>query len=198
MGIGLDMFASGRYRHVNRLIAAAMAVAAALFIRAIWQPAYVWDGANTPEVKASKNIERPEHRRADYDVIAERDLFRPGRRMYVAPPKPQPKPVAAPQPLPKPAPRLALVGTVIRDEGQAAIMDYNGKSSYYRVGDSIEGFIIRDIRKDSVLLEREGETLRVGAPGSVPARQAMPNSPASKTTPTGQRAPVITPMPSVR
>lgn len=202
MGIGLDIFI-GRHRRLNGLFAVAIAIAAVLFIRVLWQPVYEEDNSSAPDVKtAERGAQTSEPQRADYDVISSRDLFRPGRQMYVAPPKPQPKPAPPPPPPPpKPVPRLALVGTIIRDDGQAAIMDYNGKSSYYKVGDNIEGFVIKSIRKDTVVLDREGEILRIGggaAGASTPNWQNLPNSPATKTTPAGQRAPVITPLPPAR
>lgn len=202
MGIGLDIL-GGKYRRLNGFIAVAIAIATVLFIRALWQPVYEEGNSSSTEVKtAPRSAKVSEPQRADYDVISSRDLFRPGRQMYVAPPKPQPAPAPPPPPPPpKPVPRLALVGTVIRDDGQAAIMDYNGKSSYYKVGDDIEGFVIKSIRKDTVVLQREGETLRIGggtAGASTPNWLNMPNSPATKTTPAGQRPPVITPLPSAR
>lgn len=200
--MGLDIF-SGRHRRLNGLFAAAIAIAGVLFIRALWQPAYEEDNSSSPEVKtAARSAQASEPARADYDVISSKDLFRPGRQMYVAPPPPPPKLAPPPPPPPpKPVPRLALIGTVIRDDGQSAIMDYNGKSSYYKVGDDIEGFIIKSIRKDTVVLEREGEILRIGggaAGASTPNWLNLPNSPATKTTPAGQRAPVVTPLPPAR
>lgn len=100
-----------------------------------------------------------------YSVIVEKDLFSPARQKYVIP---RPKPVAPPPPPGppprRPPPRLTLIGTVLLDDREAAIMEYGGsrKVSYYKVGDMIEEFAIKDVRKDSVILKRDdGEILKV-------------------------------------
>lgn len=195
MGIRIDTLVRqlGKFRSLDGLLAAATVIAAVLFLKVLWQPVYVRENASAPAPKVEKkSAQRQLPARSEYDVIAENDLFRQSRHKYAAPPKPLPKPVVVPAAPPKPPPKLTLIGTVIRDEGKAAIMDYAGKSSYYRAGDDIEGFVVKDIRKDSVLLEREGETLWVGMSQGPPSWRSSPNSPAAKDTPSGQRAPVIT------
>lgn len=102
---------------------------------------------------------------SSYMVIVEKDVFRPARQMYV-PPKPKPKVAPPPPPPPprRPPPRLTLIGTVLLDDGEAAIMDNAGtsqKGGFYKVGDVIEEFVIKNIRKDFVILKRDGETLKV-------------------------------------
>lgn len=104
---------------------------------------------------------------ASYGVIVEKDIFSPTRRKYAPPPPPRPQPprpqiVLPPPPPPKrPPPKLSLTGTVLLNDGEAALLEYGGKSSHYMLGDNIEGFIVTDIRKDSVVLERDGEALKV-------------------------------------
>jgi type II secretory pathway component PulC len=198
LGIRIDAFLRprGKSRLLDGLLAAAVVVAVLLFLRALWQPVYERESAFAPTAKAEKaRPEMPLPARSEYDAIAENDLFRQSRQKYVAPPKPLPKPVVIQAPPPPPLPKLTLIGTVIRDDGKAAILDYAGKSSYYRAGDDIKGFVIKDIRKDSVLLERAGDTLRVGMSQGPLSWRTAPNSPATKKTPSGQRAPVITPLP---
>lgn len=200
MGIGLDIFGrrGGRPGLANVLLALAALFALAAFVRALWLPVYVSEGAGKRTVKAAKpGAERISEPRSAYSVIVEKDLFRPARQKYVPPPpKPAPKPFVPPPPPPKPPPRLTLIGTVLLDDGEAAIMDYPGggqKSSYYRVGDEIEGFVVTEIRKDSVLLKRGDETLKVVM--NQPPSSSLPPVPGTAPVPAGQRVPVITPLP---
>lgn len=130
-------------------------------------------GASAQE-KASappeKEAEPARTEKASYDFITEKDLFRPERRRYTAPiiAKPRVKEtkvaavVAPPPPLKTPPPKLVLVGTALVDNGNAAILDYNGpvKKGFYKVGDRIEDFTISDIKKDSIVLERGGEYVK--------------------------------------
>ncbi|MBI1912593.1 MAG: hypothetical protein HYS21_11410 [Deltaproteobacteria bacterium] len=125
-----------------------------------------------------------------YNVISERDLFRPQRVKLEAKPKPIQKPVIAfvpPPPAPPPPPRLTLVGTVLLDTGTAAIMENMGTSRgpiYYRVGDQVEGYVIKKIYKDIVLLEKGTEVLRVAMSHSGQGTQRQVN-----TAPVANRPP---------
>lgn len=101
-----------------------------------------------------------------YNVIVEKDLFRPSRQKFVMQPKPKPPVVvvAPAPPPPKPPPRLNLIGTILLANEETAVIEYAGsgqKSSYYKVGDSIEDFVIKEIHENMVLLERSGEVLKV-------------------------------------
>lgn len=127
-----------------------------------------------------------------YNIIVDRDIFSPTRQKYVRPEPPKPsKPVPQAQPS-KPLPRLSLVGTVLLDDGEAAMI--NGgtgrDTSLYKVGDSIEGFVVKEIQKDMVLLEREGESMIVrmnqssmsSSEAAVPS-QYIPNGRVAPATP---------------
>ncbi len=107
-----------------------------------------------------------------YDIIADRDMFRPNRmRLVVLNSKPrvvpktvQPPQVQAPPPPPKPVPKLNLIGTVLLNDSKAAIIENIGagqRANYYKIGDSIEGFVIGDIQKESVMLMRGSETMNI-------------------------------------
>lgn len=99
-----------------------------------------------------------------YDIIVEKDIFRESRRRFMAKPaSPPPVKAALPPapPLKTPPPKLALIGTVVLEDGNAAIIDYGGKPAYYKVGESIEEFVIREIDMNNVLLERAGEPLKI-------------------------------------
>ncbi|MBI5236989.1 MAG: hypothetical protein HY887_01010 [Deltaproteobacteria bacterium] len=199
MDIRLDTFTryrGGKSRLLNALLAAAAVTAAVWLLKALWQPVYAQDDAGKKTVKAAKpDAGWASPSRSAYGVIVENDLFRPARQKYVAPPKPVHKPFVAPPPPPKPPPKLTLMGTVLLDNGEAAIMDYQGggqNSSYYRIGDNIEGFVIKEIRKDSVLLERDAESLKV-VMQIPPSWLTVPAAPVVMPTPPRLRPPVITP-----
>lgn len=105
--------------------------------------------------------------RGSFSVIIEKDVFRESRGKVVKRQAPPPLKVVQPSPPPEPVvkrppPKLSLVGTVLLENGNAAIIEYGGKPSYYVVGENIEEFVIREIGRNHVLLERDGEPLRVG------------------------------------
>lgn len=160
----------GRTGYVNAALICATVLLAA------WT-AYIW-GKPSPytnvapvsqKTVAGKSGEAEESGvMTSYSVIVERDLFKESRRKFVhRPAPPPPVAVVAPPPLPvevprKPPPRLTLIGTVLLDNTNAAIIEHGGRPATYKTGDSIEDFVIRIINPDYVLMEREGETLRVG------------------------------------
>lgn len=130
-------------------------------------------------VEAKADSSTPEDP-SSYSVIVEQDLFSPARQKYVVlKPKPAPVvPLLPPAPPPRrPPPRLTLIGTVLLDDGEAAIMNSGGdgqKAAYYRIGDVIEEFAVKDIRKDSVVLERDdGEVLKVTMSSVSPRSQGV-------------------------
>lgn len=116
-----------------------------------------------------------------YTVIVERDLFKESRRKFIPRPVlPPPVVAATPPPVPvevprKPPPRLSLIGTVLLDNTNAAIIEYGGRPATYKIGDSIDDFVIKIINPDYVLMDRDGETLRVGiSPASPAGREGAP------------------------
>ncbi|MFQ5442184.1 MAG: hypothetical protein ACE5EB_05605 [Thermodesulfobacteriota bacterium] len=120
--------------------------------------------AETP-AKAPRNYgEKTLPGRSSYNLIVKKDLFRASRRKYVAPPKPRAvKRVVRKKPVLK-APSLTLLGTVILDDGKAAMMSFRGRENdakFYRVGDKVGGFTIKKIDEKSVLLKRGKRTLKV-------------------------------------
>ena len=96
----------------------------------------------------------------------------PKKAQKAEPPPPPPR---------KAPPILKLVGTVLLDRSEAAIIDAGGSvgPAYYKVGDSIEEFVIKSIQKEIVMLERDdGMVLTVGsktpvAPASNGARPVL-------------------------
>ena len=94
-----------------------------------------------------------------YNIIVDKDIFRASRRKFSATAKSRSKGKALSK-----ASSLILLGTVILDDYRAAMIGYrNDKKSakYYRVGNSIEGFVIKKIAKDSVVIRRGNETIKV-------------------------------------
>lgn len=59
-----------------------------------------------------------------------------------------------------------LKGTVQNGSTTMAIMEFAGQSNYYQPGSKINGFIVRDITTNSVLLEKGSQTLMLKAGGT--------------------------------
>lgn len=102
--------------------------------------------------------------RASYNTIVENDIFRPSRKRFVA----QAEGTGSRRVMTK-RPNLVLLGTVILDDYKAAMMSEKNKvdsTRYFKVGDSIGGFIIKDIGKDSVSIQRGSEvaTIKMNEP----------------------------------
>ncbi len=103
----------------------------------------------------------------DYAVIAEKNLFNPERKSPVE--KPAGSGSAASAPLPKP--EFVLYGTLLADEGSIAYMEdkmspistpgRGKRASVLRKGDSISGFVVKDIGPDRVVLARGDEKMTV-------------------------------------
>lgn len=178
-------FLNARRRALN-IVLLVLVLAATAWFASVWigRPGLPDAGAERSvigeEVSATDGAEQP----LSYRVIADKDIFRQARQRYVPPAKAQPDPPrqAQRQP-PRPAPRLTLIGTVLLDEGEAAVISGAGQTaSYYKVGDSIEGFVIKSIQKELVSMERGSELLdlRLNQPSQGPERTAMdegPNTP---------------------
>ncbi len=103
--------------------------------------------------------------RSAYNRIVTADPFRASRRAYSAPVKAR-VPVqqtARIAPVLR-APNLVLLGTVLLDNGRAAMLSNVGRDSEtnsYKTGDTIGGFMIKEITKNSVLLTRGLDQLSV-------------------------------------
>lgn len=167
----------------------------------------IWRSPVLPEAGPADNLRRPEgaemkkvSRQADYRVIADKDIFRPERQKFIPVVKAKPKP--APPPQRKAPPILKLVGTVLLDNNEAAIIDYAGGGqapSRYNVGDAIEEFVIKKIRKDLVILERDdGMVLTVGskAPaqgGTAGVQRDQPVLSGGKSAPRSDIPPALIP-----
>lgn len=157
---------------------------------------------------------------SDYVIIAEQNLFHPDRKI------PLEKKEA--QQIPKP--ELILYGTLITEEMSIAYVEdkKNPKTSpgrgkrqtVMKKGDSVSGFVLREIEKDKIVLVRGDETMVVhlnqgdkprisDAPGVVsagakptptPTPVAKPTQPTPVAARPGSPQPVppVTPQPSPR
>lgn len=85
--------------------------------------------------------------------------IKPQRNPFLAPAKPDIKRQPA-------APTPILKGTVQNGSTTMAIMEFAGHSNYYQPGNKINGFIVRDITPNSVLLEKGSQTLMLKAGGA--------------------------------
>jgi len=143
-----------------------------------------------------KNL--PGRKRADldtsvYQVIVQKDLFRPSRS------EPKGEEIPAEPPL-KEIPKL--FGTIITDKEKSAILEdpFTKVTRVYRLNDSISGFIISDIQKDKVVISKEDSSIEVKLreiktivlpPQQQPwARPQMPQGDLQKQPTPGQRRPI--------
>ncbi len=116
-----------------------------------------------------------------YNIIVNNDIFRASRKRYAAPKEALPIKNTAPASRVAQLPGLTLLGTVILHESTAAIISIRGRENdakLYMLGDTIEGFAIKRIDKDSVMLGNGTQvfTLPLSAPNETAARGVSPRS----------------------
>ncbi len=106
-----------------------------------------------PDEDADGNMKRPMDKAA-YDIIAQKDLFRPSRTASNA--ESVPASVSAGD-----APKL--FGTIIKNDIKMAILeDPSSKTTkIYNVNDSVAGFRVSEILQDKVVLMRGNEKIEV-------------------------------------
>lgn len=144
----------------------------------------------TDGIEIQKNI-------GAYQVISQKDLFRPSRTEWKVEGSKSPQ-----TPPPK------LFGIMITDKDKVAILEdpSTNKRKTYRIKDSVGSFIISEIENNKVILMRGGERVVVSLreiktlsqprrTGALPARPGAAQRPIPKSpAPPGQRAP-LQPMP---
>jgi hypothetical protein len=118
---------------------------------------------------------------ASYSLIASKDIFSSSRGSGAGP-------VVSRRNLPAnalaKAPDMTLLGTVILDDGRAAIISLKGMENdakYYKKGERIQGFVIKKIERDAVLLESGRQTIRL--PMSTPPGGGAVNRPVRRFVP---------------
>jgi len=118
---------------------------------------------------------------ASYSLIASKDIFSSSRGSGAGA-------VVSRRSLPgstlAKAPDLTLLGTVILDDGRAAIISLKGMENdakYYKKGERIQGFVIKKIDRDAVFLENGGQTITL--PMSPPPGGGAVNRPVRRFVP---------------
>ncbi|MGB9715547.1 MAG: hypothetical protein ACPL1G_03975 [Thermodesulfovibrionales bacterium] len=148
---------------------------------------------NIQETKEEIPSESPAQSPSDYMMIAEHNLFHPQR---IIPPEKKEE-----QPLPKP--EFVLYGTLISDDISIAYMEdkksprstpgRGKRQTALKIGDSMSGYILKEIDQEHVLMVKGEESLIVKVidpamkkdrEGSVPtpATQPQVSPPQQKTT----------------
>lgn len=155
---------------------------------------------------------------SDYMVIAEQNLFHPDRKI----------PLEKKEAQQMPKPELILYGTLITEGSSVAYVEdkKNPKTSpgrgkrqnVMKKGDSVGGFVLKEIEADKIMLSRGDETMVVhlnqgdkprmsdlpgavsasGRPTPTPTPVARPTQPTPATARPGsaQPVPAVTPQPS--
>ncbi len=144
----------------------------------------IWTATETvPSTRATPVARESQARRqtrpssmASYNIISNKDIFRASRKRYVAPPGPGATVQAGKVNSIVRPPNLSLLGTVILDDGRAAIMSLLGMENdarFYKTGETIEGYTIKKIERDAVILRKGNNDLKVtmSKPAKPGARQ---------------------------
>ena len=108
-------------------------------------------------------VERTLPQKASYNIIVSKDIFNSSRAPYSSKAVSASR-AATQQRRPAQAPNLTLLGTVLLDDGEAAIIRKSGAekvAKHYKVGNMIDGYVIVDISKKSVLLQKGGQTMEI-------------------------------------
>jgi len=158
---------------------------------------------NRPAEESKGYRSKVEPQLTHYNIVVQKDLFLPSRHRNMSlggGSRMQPTvAVKAPQ-------GLTLVGTVLLSDKKLAIILSNkikGKSASYKIGDSIEGFTVKGIEKDKVVLYKFGQTAELtlkstkhmGAISSVNSRVSPRVSFSGSKIVTSPAAPVRKPPP---
>jgi len=116
------------------------------------------EGEQRPDVENALARLRPLGERSDYEVVVERPLFSPTRRPPTDEPaalEPEPEVIAD-----RSLDRMDLSAVLITPEQSLAWVTDTGTRELRRLrpGDDVEGWAVRDILSDRLVLERQGET----------------------------------------
>lgn len=120
-----------------------------------------------------------------FNTMVERNLFSPYRenrgltiakavKVETAPKRVEPVQQKTPPP------KLNLIGTILIGNSKKAILSSEAsglKTASYKVGDDVEGFILKTINAERITLEKDGEILEVALKGSAVSGPAPPPTP---------------------
>lgn len=102
----------------------------------------------------------------DFTETTARPLFASTRRPAEPPPPPpaavEPAPAAEPEPVPAPmipASELQLLGVLIDESGRRALIRSPSKQAgaWVAVGEPIDGWVLKNIERDTAMIEAEGD-----------------------------------------
>ncbi len=166
MNIYGDNLISGHKAKLLNIVLIILGIALLGWNISIWMtaPTVQTAGVKAEKKSAPRQVKKGHLRRTAYNKIVTEDLFRSTRRPYVAPITPKAPPKAVQSVAPLKAPNLTLLGTIILNKGNAAVISQKGKEDEtrsYRVGESIAGFKITEITEKEVLLSRGNTPLRI-------------------------------------
>jgi ribosomal protein L12E/L44/L45/RPP1/RPP2 len=161
---------------------------------------YALPPVKKPAIERTSKDEKTEEKSpspSDYVVIAEQNLFHPERMI------PVPK-VEAP---PLPQPEFMLYGTLVTDGLQIAYMedkktkgpqDKEKRQTALRLGDSMSGFVLKEVDNEEVVMQRGEEKIVVSLNEAKIREVAAPPPPAAAaaTTAPGARQAAATSRPA--
>jgi len=159
-------FISGRNAKLLNIILIILGISLLGWNVRIWmKPSVVPSTYIGHEKKAAvKYVKKGPVRRTAYNRIVTEDLFRASRKPYAASATTVAVKKVVQSRVPVAAPKLKLLGTVILDNGKAAIISDIGpaqETKSYKVGENIGGFEITTITENSVILTRGTESLEI-------------------------------------
>ncbi len=144
--------------------------------------------AESDETKEEKSAQSQMPPYLDYIMVAEDNLFHPERKI----------PVEKKDEKALPKPELVLYGTLITDgisyayvEDKKSIRTTPGRGKrqvVLRNGDSISGFILKEIHPDRIVLTKGEESMTVNLMDKSKVREGVP-APSSMQTPTPKQPP---------
>jgi len=128
------------------------------WVRPLEIPERVYHDRQGQDRKGVSDRQSPDRResvsRTSYDVIVQRDLFRPSRAAF--------SPFNTTHAFSS-MNEVKLFGTVIMNGEKSAILQDPATkiTKLYRINDSVAGYIIVDIQEDRVVLLKDGESMEV-------------------------------------
>lgn len=188
----MSMAWHGRARRTTGLLAAALLLALVLWWTLFSQFRWTAPAPRIPDYQQVLEGVAPPGRLllSDYETLLQKPLFEEGRTPPV--PKPVAEP-AAPPPVEAPPPpdtlgRVQILGVYGNAQGGVVIVRANGKSQRVRVGDELEGWVLRRIDGRAIHFSREGAEERVLELKRAESARAAPAAPASARPPAGRGA----------
>lgn len=139
-----------KYTAINILLIITVIILSLLLLRVWMEPVEIPVIAKVAKERVAVEHGTPLRPPSYYNVIVAKDLFNPFRQGAAAQSQLSAKPLPTMQPG-----DLTLVGTILLADKKLAIIDIKSSKQEprsYSVGDTIGGFVIKDITEDKVVL----------------------------------------------